>query len=68
MTPVTATTLKALHRGAGPTAPYTSAEPQYTHVGEGRFMPANAAAWHEVERWNAWADQVNARAPRSNAS
>jgi len=36
--------------------------PQYSYVGEGRFLPANDAAREECRRFNAWADDINARA------
>ncbi len=36
--------------------------PAYRYVGEGRFLPANAAAHEECRRFNAWVDDVNARA------
>lgn len=47
--------------------PGSGDRPHYRHVGGGRFLPANAAAWAEVERWNAWADEVNARTARRDA-
>ncbi len=36
--------------------------PQYSYIGEGRFLPANDAAREECRRFNAWADDINARA------
>jgi len=44
--------------------PGSGDRPQYRHVGGGRFLPANAAAHEECRRFNAWADQVNARTAR----
>jgi hypothetical protein len=38
--------------------------PQYRYASDGRFLPANAAARAECERWNAWASEVNGRAAR----
>ncbi len=43
-------------RSAGPDVP------QYSYAGEGRFLPANAAAIEECRRFNAWVEEVNARA------
>ncbi len=40
-------------------------QPQYKHVGGGRFLPANEAALRECAAWNAWADRVNARTTRT---
>jgi hypothetical protein len=63
MSPITATTTKALHVDAGPAVTFAIAErPEYRYIGGGRFEPANAAAHEECRRWNAWADEVNARA------
>jgi len=60
---ITISPTTALHHvDAGPGATRTSDRPQYHHVGGGRFLPANEAAHVECERWNAWADEVNARA------
>jgi len=55
------TTTKALHVDAGPVAPLADAQPRYAYAGHGTFLPANDAAWREVERWNAYADAWNAR-------
>lgn len=41
--------------------------PQYHHVGDGTFLPANEAAHEECRRWNAWAAQVNARTVQPHA-
>jgi len=67
MTTTTATTSTATDITMS-AAPYTSAEPQYQHVGGQRFVPANAAAWREVERFNEWADRVNARTAASRSA
>lgn len=57
--------LAALHRDDGGLAGPTHGDrPEYRHVGNGKFEPANQAAWDECRRFNAWADQVNARAAR----
>jgi len=42
-------------------APLADEAPQYIPVGNGRFVPANDAAYREVECWNAYADAWNAR-------
>jgi len=42
-------------------APLADKQPRYQHVGEGRFLPANAAAHEECRLWNAYADTINAR-------
>jgi len=39
----------------------------YIYVGNGKFEPANDAAWREVERWNAYADAWNARTATRSA-
>ncbi len=49
-------------------APYMTAEPQYTHVGGQRFVPANAAAWREVERWNTYAAMITARSAATRSA
>ncbi len=49
-------------------APYGDRTPQYTHIGGQRFVPANAAAWREVDRWNAWATRINARSAANRDS
>jgi len=68
MRTITATTTKALHVDAGPAVTFAIAErPEYRYIDGGRFEPANAAARRECERWNVWADEVNARASRSIA-
>ncbi len=62
LNPLTAiTTTKALHVDAGPVAPLADDQPRYAYAGNGTFLPANDAAWREVERWNAYADAWNAR-------
>ncbi len=33
----------------------------YAYVGNGRFMPANAAAWREVDAWNEYATMMTDR-------
>jgi len=44
-------------------APLAEAEerPAYRYSGEGRFLPANAAAWREVDAWNAYATMMTDR-------
>ena len=42
-------------------APLAEEQPAYHYAGDGRFLPANAAAHEECRRFNAWADTVNAR-------
>jgi len=58
----TATTTKALHIDAGPAALPADDQPRYAYVGEGRFLPDNQAAIEECRRFNAWVEEVNARA------
>jgi len=58
---IATTTTKALHVDAGPVAPLADDQSRYAYVGDGRFVPANDAAWREVERWNAYADVWNVR-------
>jgi len=50
---------------AGAGAPLAKERSTYRYVGDGRFLPANQAALDECERFNAWADEVNARASGS---
>ena len=52
------------HDAGAPATPF-GVRPAYRYVGDGRFLPANEAAHEECRRWNAWADDVNARASRS---
>jgi len=59
------TTTKALHRRAGPPASLADDQPRYAYAGNGTFLPANDAAIEECRRFNAWVDEVNARASRS---
>ncbi len=66
MTTTTATTSTAADITMS-AAPCTSAEPQYTHVGGQRFVPANAAAWREVERWNEYAAMITAHSAARSA-
>ena len=33
----------------------------YAYAGNGKFMPANAAAWREVDAWNEYATMITAR-------
>jgi len=68
LNPLTATTTtKALHVDAGPVAPLADDQPCYAYTGNGTFLPANDAAWREVERWNAYADAWNARTATRSA-
>lgn len=53
-----------LTSGAAP----TTDQPQYRYVGDCRFVPANAAAWREVERWNEYAARVTARSAAARGS
>ncbi len=62
MRPTTATTNAA---GIVPAAPYTTAEPAYAYVGNGRWLPANKAAHEEIRRWNEYAAMVTARSAAS---
>lgn len=63
MTTHTATTHAApASHDAGAAATLFSERPAYRYAGDGRFLPANAAAVEECHRFNAWVDEVNARA------
>ncbi len=45
-------------------APIADESPAYRYAGNGTFLPANAAAHEECRRFNAWVDEVNARASK----
>ncbi len=45
-------------------APIAEEQPAYRYAGHGRFLPANDAAYEECRRFNAWVDEVNARASK----
>ncbi len=60
MSVITASTRSAVHI-TGQVAPFVADRPQYQHVEDGRFVPANEAARLECERWNQYADMINAR-------
>lgn len=63
LNPLTATTTtKALHVDAGPPASLADDQPRYAYAGEGRFLPDNQAAIEECRCFNAWVEEVNARA------
>ncbi len=63
LNPLTApTTTKALHVDAGPVAPLADDQPRYAYAGDGRFLPDNQAAIEECRCFNAWVEEVNARA------
>jgi len=65
---LTTTTAAALHVSVGlgvPLVEIAVEQPQYRHVGNQRFVPANDAARLEVARWNAYADAWNAKTARS---
>ncbi len=64
MSPTTATTTAPASLDAGAAAPLADG-PQYYYAGAGRFLPANEQAREECRRFNAWADDVNARASTS---
>ncbi len=42
-------------------APLAEEQPAYRYAGQGAFLPANAAAWREVNAWNEYAAMINAR-------
>ena len=68
LNPLTAsTTTKALHVDAGPAATFADGQPRYAYAGEGRFLPDNQAAIEECRCFNAWVEEVNARARRGSA-
>ena len=57
------TTTPALPRHeAGPVAPLADDQPRYAYAGDGRFLPDNQATFEECRRFNAWVEEVNARA------
>jgi len=61
MSPTTATTTRT--RGHMlPSVRLPAAErAAYVYVGNGKFEPANAAAWREVNAWNEYADRITVR-------
>jgi len=68
LNPLTATTTtKVLHVDAGPPASLADDQPRYAYAGEGRFLPDNQSAFEECRRFNAWADDINARARGGSA-
>ncbi len=68
LNPLTATTTtKALHVDAGPAATFADAQPRYARTADGRFLPDNQAAFEECRRFNAWVEEVNARARGGSA-
>ncbi len=46
---------------AGAAATLAEDRPAYRYAGAGRFQPANAAAWREVDAWNEYATLITAR-------
>ncbi len=63
MRTLTATTTTApASCDAGAAAAFFSERPEYRYAGDGRFLPANQAAIDECRRFNAWVEEVNARA------
>ncbi len=65
MSPTTATTTVPASSDAGTAAEIAAERPTYRYAGEGRFLPANEQAREECRRFNAWVEEVNARASRS---
>jgi len=55
------------HVAAGLAGPMHDERPAYQYAGGGRFLPANDAAWREVEQWNRYADAWNARTASRSA-
>ncbi len=66
MTTSTATTPMAA--SAMLAAPLTDEQPQYRYVGDRRFVPANAAAWREVNAWNEYAARVTAQSAAARSA
>jgi len=64
MRSITATTTAPASQDAGAAATLFSGSPEYAYAGEGRWLPANEAAHEECRRFNAWVDEVNARASK----
>ena len=64
---MTATITASASQDAGAAATLFSDQPQYAYVGEGRFLPANAAAREECRLWNDYADAINARTASRSA-
>jgi len=54
-------------QGEGTAAMLIADQPAYRYAGDGRFLPANAAARAECAAWNRWATEVNGRAARSRS-
>ncbi len=42
-------------------APFAEEQPAYRYAGDGKFEPANAAAWSEINAWNAYATMMTDR-------
>ncbi len=61
MTNLTATTTRPVEDMSSTGPVPTADQPCYAYVGDGKFEPANAAAWHEVDAWNAYATLMTAR-------
>jgi len=66
-TPTTMTTALP-HIEAGLAGPTHDNQPQYRHVGGGRFLPANKEAHEEVRRWNEFATFITARSAASRGA
>ncbi len=62
MSPTTATTIAA---SAMLAAPLAKEQPAYRYVGHGAFLPANAAAWREVD---AYAAMITARSAATRSA
>jgi len=61
MSPITATTTGPLEEICSSGQAPTTDQPCYAYVGDGKFEPANAAAWREVNAWNAYATMMTDR-------
>ncbi len=62
MRPTTVTTTKApASQDAGAAAEIAAERPTYRYAGDGRFLPANAAAVEECAAWNEYAGRIMAR-------
>ena len=48
--------------------PLAEDRPAYHYAGDGRFLPANVAAWREVNAWNEHATLITARSAAARSA
>ena len=64
----TATVTTSTAASAMLAAPLAEEQPAYRYAGHGAFLPANSAAWREVERWNEYAARVTAQSAAARSA